>query len=400
MFTPFLFHLRASGLKVSLTEWLGLMEALAGGYARCDLDVFYTLARALLVKKESQFDLYDNAFASFFEGVDAKFELDDELMKWLANPVLPRGLSEEERQMLEMWDLDRLREEFQKRLREQDSRHDGGNRWIGTGGASPFGYGGIHPAGIRVGGVGGGRSAVQVASARRFRNLRNDRVLDTRQIGAALRRLRRLSRDDGIEELDLEETIDTSAKNGGEIDLVFAPPRTNQIKLLLLMDVGGTMDPHTVLCERLFSAAHAASHFKRLESYFFHNCVYEHLYSDIAYGDGPRTEDVLARIDATWTVVLVGDAWMAPYELTVSGGGISYWQNNATPGLVWLQRLRDRCPRSVWLNPESRGAWDSFTIRAIGKIFPMFELTLDGLGDAVDVLRGNRTNVPGVLTRR
>jgi uncharacterized protein with von Willebrand factor type A (vWA) domain len=392
MFSGFLFHLRAAGLKVSLTEWLALVEALAGGHARCNLGVFYHVARALLVKKESQFDLYDQAFGAYFDGVESTFALDDELMRWLQDPVLPRELTEEERQLLVDWDLDTLRRELEKRLREQKERHDGGNRWIGTGGSSPFGHSGTHPAGIRVGGGGGGRSAVQVAGERRFRNLRGDRVLDTRQIGAALRRLRRLARDSGLEELDLDETIDQCARNAGEIELVFRPPRANQVKLLLLIDVGGSMDPHTDLCERLFSAAHAASHFRKFTYYFFHNCPYERLYSNIACGEGPSTDEVLGQVDANWSVILVGDAWMAPYELTMEGGAISYWHHNQTPGIAWLRRIRERCPRSVWINPEPRRVWSAYSIRLVRQVFPMFELTLDGLGEAVDTLRGARAN--------
>lgn len=395
MFTAFLFHLRACGLKVSLNEWLALVEALARGHARCSLGVFYHLARAVLVKNESQFDSYDQAFAAFFHDVDMQFDLDDELLSWLENPVMPRELTAEERERLRAMDLDTLREAFEKRLREQKERHDGGSRWIGTGGTSPFGHGGIHPTGVRVGGSGGGRSAVQIAHERRFRNLRHDRVLDTRQIGGALRRLRRLARDRGPEELDVDETIDKSARNAGEIDLVFRPPRTNRVKMLLLIDVGGSMDPHAELCERLFSAAHAASHFRKFEHYFFHNCPYSKLYTDITMYEGPPTSEVLARMDRSWSVVLVGDAWMSPYELSAVGGAIDYWHQNETPGIRWLQMFRDKCPSSVWLNPEPLTVWEAPSVRMIRQVFPMFRLTLDGITEAVDVLRGARPNQPG-----
>jgi uncharacterized protein with von Willebrand factor type A (vWA) domain len=394
MFVDFLYHLRAHGLKISTTEWMSLMEALIRGHARCDLNAFYGLTRALCVKKESLFDRYDQSFAAFFDGVPFTFDLSEDLLGWLSNPKLPRELTDEEKALLEAWDLDRLRGEFEARLKEQKKRHDGGNRWVGTGGTSPFGHGGTNPAGVRVGGKGGGRSAIQVASERRFENLRSDRVLDTRQIGAALRRLRKLARDGREEELDVEATIDQSAKNGGEIDLVFSPPRQNRIKLMLLMDVGGSMDPHTELTERLFSAAHAASHFKAFEHYFFHNCPYEKLYSDIARNKGPDTDAVLKKIDATWTLVFVGDAWMSPYELTHRGGAIYYFHNNADTGLSWLKRLREKVPNSVWLNPEPRRIWNAESVRIIRTVFPMFELTLDGLKDAVDMMRGTRPNQP------
>ena len=274
MFGGFLHTLRGSGLGVTLTEWLTLIRALAEGHIRADLAHFYHLARAILVKSEHQYDLYDRAFAAYFRGIENLFEIDEELLRWLENPELPRSLSPEELAALRALDFDELRETFRERLEEQKERHDGGDRWIGTGGTSPFGHGGQNPAGIRIGGPGGGRSAVQVAEERRFRNLRSDRVLDTRQIGMALRRLRRLGKD-GPEILDLDATIDKSARDGGEIDLVFGPERKNRIKLLLLIDVGGSMDPHAELCERLFSAAHAAQHFQSFETRLFHNCPYE-----------------------------------------------------------------------------------------------------------------------------
>ncbi len=392
MFVDFFYHLRGYGLKVTITEWLSLMKALAIGHSRADLHVFYNLARCLMVKREADFDNYDRAFASFFMGVENHFDISDELLEWLSKPELPRELTDEERAKLEALDLDELRERFKELLEEQKERHDGGNRWIGTGGMSPFGHGGEHPTGVRIGGAGGGRSAVQVATDRRFRNLRSDRILDTRQIGLALRRLRKLDKDEGPEELDIDETIDSSARNAGEIDLVFRPPKRNRIKLLLLIDVGGSMDPHTLLCERLFSAAHKANHFKKFEFKFFHNCVYENLYTDISRWKGEPTSRILKRLDHTWSVCLVGDAWMSPYELTHTGGAIDYYHTNQVTGLDWLRKFRDRCPNSIWLNPEPRRIWNAPTIHLIRQVFPMFELTIDGLTEGIDVLRGIRPN--------
>lgn len=392
MFVDFFYHLRGYGLKVTITEWLSLMKGLAIGYSRADLHVFYNLARCLMVKREADFDNYDRAFASFFMGVENHFDISDELLEWLSKPELPRELTDEERAKLEALDLDELRERFKELLDEQKERHDGGNRWIGTGGMSPFGHGGEHPTGVRIGGAGGGRSAVQVATDRRFRNLRSDRILDTRQIGLALRRLRKLDKDEGPEELDIDETIDSSARNAGEIDLVFRPPKRNRIKLLLLIDVGGSMDPHTLLCERLFSAAHKANHFKKFEFKFFHNCVYENLYTDISRWKGEPTSRILKRLDHTWSVCLVGDAWMSPYELTHTGGAIDYYHTNQVTGLDWLRKFRDRCPNSIWLNPEPRRIWNAPTIHLIRQVFPMFELTIDGLTEGIDVLRGIRPN--------
>ncbi len=392
MFVDFFYHLRGYGLKVTITEWLALMKALGIGYSRADLHVFYNLARCLMVKREADFDNYDRAFASFFMGVDNHFDISDELLEWLSRPELPRELTDEERAKLQALDLDELRERFKELLDEQKERHDGGSRWIGTGGMSPFGHGGEHPTGVRIGGSGGGRSAVQVATDRRFRNLRSDRILDTRQIGLALRRLRKLDKDEGPEELDIDETIDSSARNAGEIDLVFRPPKRNRIKLLLLIDVGGSMDPHTLLCERLFSAAHKANHFKKFEFKFFHNCVYENLYTDISRWKGAPTSRILKRLDHTWSVCLVGDAWMSPYELTHTGGAIDYYHTNQVTGLDWLRKFRDRCPNSIWLNPEPRRIWNAPTIHLIRQVFPMFELTIDGLTEGIDVLRGIRPN--------
>jgi uncharacterized protein with von Willebrand factor type A (vWA) domain len=395
MFTGFLLYLRATGLKVTLTEWLVLVRALAEGYGRASLSVFYHLARSVLVKSEAQYDLYDRAFAEYFAGVEVAEDITDELLEWLKDPKGLPELSEEDLAQIQAMDLDTLRDTFEERLKEQKERHDGGNKWVGTGGTSPFGHGGSNPQGVRIGGPGGGRSAVQVAEERRFRNLRNDRVLDTRQIGTALRRLRRLAKDQGPLELDLDETIDKSAREGGEIDLVFAPERHNRVKVLLLMDVGGSMDPHTMLCERLFSAAHKASHFKAFEHYFFHNCPYAKLYKDMGNYDGVPTDEVLKQIDRTWTVMFVGDAWMSPFELTHENGAISYYERNKKTGFDWLKLFRDKTDRIVWLNPEPERIWQAPSVRLIRHLFPMFELTVDGLTGAVDHLRGQKKG--GVL---
>ncbi len=393
MFVDFFYHLRQFGLKASSTEWLALMEALAQGHARADLNTFYHLARSLLVKRETDFDTYDRAFASYFAGIETSADISQQLLEWLENPTLPK-ISDEDREKMRAFDLDELAERFRKLLAEQKERHDGGNRWIGTGGTSAFGHGGENPGGVRLGGEGGSRSAVQVAGERRFRNLRSDQILDTRQIGIALRRLKRLDKDQGPEELQLDDTIDHSARNGGEIELVFGPPRRNRIKLLLLMDVGGSMDPYTHLCERLFSAAHAANHFKQFEYRFFHNCVYERLYTDMRNWKGDPTVEVLRNLDHTWSAVFVGDAWMAPSELTHLGGAIGFDHRNSDTGLAWLMRIRQRVPNSIWLNPEPRIRWNAATIQIVRRVFPMFELSIDGLTEAVDVLRGVRPNRP------
>ena len=393
MFVDFFYHLRKFGLRVTITEWLALMKALVLGHSRADLSAFYHLARCLLVKRESDYDVYDRAFAVFFRDIEHDLDITEELLEWLEEPIIP-NISDEERARLAELELDELLKRFRDLLEEQDERHDGGNRWIGTGGTSPFGHGGEHPSGLRVGGEGGGGTAVQVAESRQFRNLRSDRILDTRQIGVALRRLRRLDKDDGPEELDLEKSVDASARNGGEIEIVFGPPKRNRIKLMMLMDVGGSMDPYTVLCERMFSAAHAANHFREFEYRFFHNCVYGQLYTDISKWKGETTTEVINNLDHTWSIIFVGDAWMAPYELTHVGGAIDYFHRNTRTGMAWLKEIRHRVSNSVWLNPVTRPYWTAPSIRMIHQIFPMFELSVDGLTEAIDVLRGARPNRP------
>lgn len=384
----FLYALRAAGLNVGISEWLTLIEALSRGYDRAHLPTFYVLARALLIKRESDYDRYDQCFAQVFEGVEGTLSIHDELLRWLAEPIDARMLTDAERARIEGLDLDALRAEFEKRLREQKERHDGGNHFVGTGGTSPFGHGGYHPSGVRVGGVGVHRSAVQVAHERKFQNLRSDVVIDTRQLGVALRRLRRLGKDGLAATLDIEKSIEQTAKAGGEIELVFSPEKKNRLKLWMLVDVGGSMDPHAALCEKLFSAAHAQNHFARFQAHYFHNCPYETLYDDMWLGQGQSTAALLRQIDESWCVLFVGDAWMSPFELTHASGAISYFQQNAVSGLSWLQRFRQQTSRIAWLNPESMEVWDAPSIQLVRRLFPMFPLTLDGLSAAVDVLRG------------
>lgn len=390
MFVGFFFYMRTRGIPVSLTEWLGLMQAMALGLERQSLPGFYHLCRSLCVKTEAHFDLYDQCYAEWFKGVEAPTSVTDEVLGWLENPIFPRDLTPEEIAALKELDLDELRRQFEERLQEQDERHDGGNRWVGTGGTSPFGHGGKHPSGVRVGGAGGGRSAMQIAQERRFQNLRHDRVLDVRQISVALRKLRRLGRDGRPDELDIDVTIDHTARNAGDIELVFRPERKNTVKLLLLTDVGGSMTPYTRLTEQLFSAAHQASHFKAFKHFYFHNCPYETLYSDMARREGRPTLEILEELDRSWYCVMVGDASMHPYELSVSGGAIDYFHHNDEAGLAWLGRIKERLPRSVWLNPEPVQYWYVRSIQMIQEVFDMFPLTVEGLDDALDELKRKR----------
>jgi uncharacterized protein with von Willebrand factor type A (vWA) domain len=351
------------------------------------------------VKTEAHFDLYDQCFAAYFKGVEIEAAVKDEIMEWLQNPVLPRELTPEEVAKLEALDFDELRRQFEERMAEQKERHDRGNRWVGTGGTSPFGHGGQNPAGVRVGGEGGGRSAVQIASERRFRNLRHDLTLDVRQIGVALRQLRRLTREGRRDELDIDGTIDETARNAGDLELVFQAERKNNVKLLLLMDVGGSMTAYTRLVERLFSAAHGASHFKAFKHYYFHNCPYGTLYTDMARRKGTPTKEVLEGLDKTWCCIMVGDAAMHPYELSMPGGAIDYFHNNVESGEKWLSQIAEALPRSLWLNPEPVKYWNMPSIRIISEIFDMFPLTLDGLGKAVAALRTKKAAHTGAGER-
>ncbi len=379
MFLDFFYNLRRHKIPVSITEWMSLMRALSEGYAHASLERFYVLARALLVKDVGFYDAYDLAFKETFKGIETPAEIVDEILNWLQDPKALEGLTPEQLAMLPKLDLEALRELFAERLKEQQERHDGGNRWVGTGGTSPFGNNGKNPAGIRVGGEGGQRSAVQVAEDRRYQNYRHDRTLDIRQTQTALKKLRYLQRLGTEEELDLEETIDQTCRNGGEIELVFSPPRKNNSKVLLLMDAGGSMLPYTNVMEQLFSAAHQMTHFKDFQYYYFHNCIYEQVYTDIRMNKKASVQALLRTLDADYKVILVGDAYMAPEELTAPGGAIYYYHNNSTPGIEWLRRIEAHFKSCIWLNPIPSRNWNRPSIELVRKVFPMFELTLDGL---------------------
>ncbi len=386
MFLDFFYNLRSHGLKVTTHNWLALMEALAKGLHEESLSGFYQIARCILITNEAHFDEFDRAFAESFRGVkDDRAAILDDLEEWLANPKRLLHLDPELAAALKSLDIDELRRQFQERLAQQKERHDGGNRWIGSGGTSPFGTGGHHPSGVRLGG-GGGRSALAVADARRFRELRRDLVLDTRQIAAALRRLRKLTRDEGDPELDIDSTIRATARNCGDLEIVMQPPRKNAVRLLLLLDVGGSMDPHAELVSRLFSAAHQAGNFRELRSYYFHNCVYGSVYEDARFNNAVRTQELLTTLDPSWFLVIVGDAYMHPGELMMSGG--DWWMDGRGPtGMTWLARLASRFPRSAWINPEPKKLWTTGTIAEIAEVYPMFNLTLEGLDAMVRHLR-------------
>jgi len=361
------------------------MEALDKGCIT-NLDEFYFLARAILIKSETYYDHYDIAFQEYFRGVEGAAEIEEQILEWLKDPLNQMRFLEEGRGSFDEMEFADLLKELEKRLKEQTEQHDGGGHWIGRGGTSPFGHSGYHPAGIRIGGESRGRRAIQIAQERRFRNYRNDLTLDVRQIKIALRRLRQLVRTGPEDELDLDETIDATAKNVGDIELVWRRSRKNSVKVLLLMDVGGSMNPFALLCSRLFSAAHSSTHFKDFQYYYFHNCIYDNLYRDIERDEVIDTAHLLNTTEPDCKLILVGDARMGTWELTEKYGAINYYERNEQPGIVWLKRISDHFTHRVWLNPEEEHFWIHPTIRAIGKFFPMFPLTIDGLEQAVKKL--------------
>ena len=398
MFTRFFFLLRAYGVPVTITEWMMLMRALSEGLALSSLERFYSLARSILVKSESFYDQYDQAFAACFEGVETPLQIADEVWDWLADPLALPGLSDEERRLLvEMLgdiDLDELQRLFEERLAEQTEAHHGGNKWVGTGGTSPFGHSGVHPGGIRVGGESRNRSAVKVAGERRYRGYRTDVKVGVRQFELALRRLRQLSsRNEGpADELDLDATVDETAEQAGRLSLVWQKSRKNAVKVLLAMDVGGSMHPYLRLCSQLFSAVNSQTHFRDLKTYYFHNCIYDWLYLDTEMSTrrAVPTSRVLHDLGPEYKLIIVGDAAMAPSEL-LSRNGIIWWgSSNEEPGIEWLRRLRRHFDHSVWLNTIPREQWEwAYGARTIGlvrQVLPMEELSLDGLQAAVKKL--------------
>ncbi len=390
MLIGFFLHLKSARLPVSTREFLTLLEALEARVVSLSLDDFYHLARAALIKDEAQYDRYDLAFATYFKGVDAIFDVRAEIPEEWLRKEFERLLSAEDKAKIEaLGGWDKLMETFRKRLEEQKGRHAGGSKWIGTGGTSPFGAYGYNPEGVRVGQVGSGnRSAVKVWDERNFRNLDGDVELNTRNIKVALRKLRRFAREGVPEELDMDGTIEATAKNAGYLDLHLVPERRNRVKVLLFLDVGGSMDPHVAVCEELFSAT--KTEFRHLEYFYFHNCVYDYVWRDNARRrfDRIATWDILHKYGPDWKVIFVGDAAMSPYEIVQPGGSVEYM--NEEPGAVWLKRIADHFRRVIWWNPEPPRAWEytrstQLVLQAVGP--RMFPLTLDGIARGIDALR-------------
>jgi uncharacterized protein len=387
VFVDFLFELRRQGVPVGTSEWLALHDALGLGLITSS-ESLYSLGRAILVHSEAHFDAYDLGFVAIFGGQEW-IELKEQLLEWLENPIPMKEMTPEAFEAMSGMSLEELLKKFEETLAEQKERHDGGNRWVGTGGTSPYGNGGKNPQGIRVGGSGGGRSAVQVAGERRYRDFRTDVTIDVRQFKVALRALRHLARE-GREELAIDPTIDVTCKQGGEIELVFEKERKNSIRLVLLMDAGGSMDPYARMVDRLFSAASEIGHWKSFDHYFFHNCPYNRVYTSIQRLDAVATGELLRKHPKNTKVVFVGDACMAPWELTAVGGALSLWDQNSRTGLQWIEAFSEHFDDAIWLNPEPERFWRHETIKAIGREIDMFPLTIDGLRAGIKRLRGGR----------
>ena len=390
MMTHFFYSLREAGVPVSLTEYLSLLQALEARVAAYSADDFYYLARTALVKDEKHFDRFDRVFAQHFKGIEQALQaLGAEVPEDWLRKTMERMFTEEEKERIKaLGDWEELMKTLEERLKEQQKRHQGGDKWIGTGGTSPFGHGGFNPEGIRMGGPGGNRRAVKVWEKRDFRNLDDSVELGTRNIKIALRKLRRFAREGAADQFDLDGTIDSTARNAGLLDLKFVPERHNALKVLLFLDVGGSMESHVKVCEELFSAAR--SEFKHLEYFYFHNFVYESVWKDSRRRHGERTpmNEILRTYPPDYRVIFVGDASMSPYEIMQPGGSIEHWNEEA--GAVWMQRITERFPRHAWLNPEPEQYWEYTASIGIARELlgeRMFPLTIEGLDRAIRALK-------------
>ncbi|MBJ3778229.1 vWA domain-containing protein [Acuticoccus mangrovi] len=394
MFTPLFEGLRQEGVPVSLREYLALLEAMEAGLAEADIETFYHLARAILVKDETKIDAFDRVFAKVFRGLEAlsgasegveTVDLPEEWLRALADRLFTE---EEKREVEALGGFDKLMETLRQRLAEQEGRHEGGSKWIGTKGTSPFGAYGYNPEGVRIGQhESRHRRAVKVWDKREFRDLDSDVEIGTRAIRIALRKLRRFARTGAAEELDLPETIASTAREGF-LDVRTRRERQNAVKVLLLIDIGGSMDDHIRVCEELFSAAR--SEFRSLNHFYFHNCVYEGIWRENRRRrvDVTPTLDVIRTFPPDTRLVLVGDAAMSPYEIVAPGGSVEHWNKEA--GAVWMERLLGHFPKAAWINPIRRDLWDyTASTEIMMKLMGgrMFELTLAGLDGAIDALR-------------
>ena len=392
MLIDFFYTLRAAKLPVSVKEFLVLLEAMQANVVgpqsdACSMDDFYYLSRTALIKDEKHFDKFDKAFGAYFKRVEMLTDFAADVpMEWLKK-ILDNELTPEQKAAIEKMGWDELMDTLKKRLEEQKERHEGGSKWIGTGGTSPFGNSGYNPQGIRIGGKGGNKSAVKVWDQRAYQDYDDSVELGTRNIKVALRRLRRFAREGAEDELDLDHTIRSTAANAGYLDIKMRPERHNNVKLLLLMDVGGTMDEHVSRVEELFSAV--KGEFKHLEFFYFHNCVYDFLWKNNRrrFAEKFDTWDVIRKYNKDHKLVFVGDATMSPYEILQPGGSVEY--NNEEAGAEWLQRLTHAYPKFAWINPEPPGVWQyRQSISIIQQLVSnrMYPLTLKGLEDAMRML--------------
>ena len=387
MFTAFFYLLRERGIDVSLNEWITLLEGMEKGLHHSSLTGFYQLCRAILVKSEAEYDRFDQVFLEFFRDVPFQGELPEELLNWLEHPSedLRRTVEELRAAGFPEESLEELLKRLEERLREQTEEHNGGNYWVGTQGRTPWGNSGWHPNGIRIGGQSRHRTAMTVAGERKYRDFRKDNTLDTRQFQMAFRLLRQLSAQaDGTDKvLDVDGTIHDTCENAGTLQVRYKNPRKNSVKVLLLMDSGGSMEYYAGLCSMLFQAATRSNHFKELHTYYFHNCVYEDLYEGpMLWLDGKvSTEWVLRNYDSSYKVIIVGDAAMNPYELREP---LFNWSTRTCgpSGLEWLDRFRKQYPHLIWLNPEpmpSRPDYWNQTHYQLGQLFEMYDLSAEGL---------------------
>jgi len=388
MFFNFVDELRAAGITASLKEHLVLLEALEQDVIRRNPEEFYYLSRATFVKDEGLLDRFDQVFSKVFKGIATTYGTQEEdiPLDWL-KAVAEKYLSEEEMAEIKaLGSWEEIMETLKERLAEQEKRHEGGNKWIGTGGTSPYGNSGYNPEGVRIGGEGGQKKAVKVWDKREFQNLDHTKQLGTRNIKVALRRLRKFAREGSADELDINRTIDGTAKQGW-LDIHMRPERHNAVKLLLFLDVGGSMDPFIKLCEELFSAAN--SEFKNLEFFYFHNCPYEGVWKDNRrrFSERSNTWDILHKYGHDYKLIFVGDASMSPYEITHPGGSVEHFNEEA--GVTWMNRMTNTYPAAAWLNPVPEKQWGySQSVKIIRELMNdrMYALTLDGLGDAMKEL--------------
>jgi uncharacterized protein with von Willebrand factor type A (vWA) domain len=387
MLIDFFFTLKDARIPVSIKEFLTLLEALQKNIIDTSLDDFYYLARLTLVKDEAHYDKFDRAFGLYFKGIAANFDEKSAIpLDWLLQRM-KRELTDEQRAQLEKFGYDKLMDRLAELLKEQKERHEGGSKWIGTGGTSPFGHGGTNPEGVRIGGKGGNRTAVKVWEERAFQDYDGEREIGTRNIKVALRRLRKFAREGAHEELALDATIHATASNAGFLDIKMQPERKNNIKVLMLFDVGGSMDDHIERTEELFAAS--KTEFKNMEFFYFHNCVYDFVWKNNRRRQSERfdTWDILRKYPPDTKLIFVGDATMSPYEIVHAGGSVEY--NNKEAGSEWLTRFTNAFPKFAWLNPEPEGLWQyRQSIAIIRQLMNnrMYPLTIDGLERAMRAL--------------